>query len=156
MMTRRSAIFLLLALLAAGPAAAAPPPMRFGHAEIAILTATGHHPFHVEVARTPAQMERGLMFRIRLAPDAGMIFEFPAPTVARFWMHNTLIPLDMLFVDGAGRIVNVAERARPMSDAVISAAAPVRAVVELPGGTAVRLGIKPGDRVLSPFFGDAR
>jgi uncharacterized membrane protein (UPF0127 family) len=98
-------------------------------------------------------MERGLMFRKHLAADAGMLFAFDAPIVARMWMHDTLIPLDMLFVAGDGRIVNIAEHARPMSDAVISAAAPVRAVIELPSGTAARLGIKPGDRVLGAFFG---
>jgi uncharacterized membrane protein (UPF0127 family) len=121
-----------------------------------IVTATGRHLFHVEVATTPAQMERGLMFRKHLAADGGMLFEFGSPTVARMWMHDTLIPLDMLFVDGKGRIVNIAERAHPLSDAVIAAAAPVRAVVELKGGTAARLDIKPGDRVLSRFFGNMR
>jgi hypothetical protein len=70
------------------------------------------------------------------------------------WMRNTLIPLDMLFVDAQGRIVNIHERAVPQTDDVIAAAAPVRAVIELNGGTAARLGIKPGDRVLSTIFGD--
>jgi uncharacterized membrane protein (UPF0127 family) len=121
-----------------------------------IVTATGRHPFRVEVAKTPAQMAQGLMFRKRLAADSGMLFEFAAPTVAQMWMHDTLIPLDMLFVDGRGRIVNIVENARPLSDSVISAAAPVRAVVELNGGTAARLAIKPGDRVLGSFFGDIR
>lgn len=156
MITRRAA-FLSLAVLAAaasGCAAAPPADLHFGHAELVVATAAGRYPFHVEVARTPAQMERGLMFRKHLAPDAGMLFEYATPTVAEFWMHDTLIPLDMLFVDGRGRIVNIAPRARPMSDAIISAAAPVRGVVELPGGTAARLGIRPGDRVLGAFFGD--
>ena len=158
MITRRAALLLFAALAGpAGAAAAAPPPeVRFGHAELVIVTAAGRHLFHVEIARTPAQMERGLMFRRHLAPDAGMLFEYPAPTVAQFWMHNTLIPLDMLFVDGSGRIVNIARRARPLSDALIASAAPVRAVLELNGGTAARLGIKPGDRVISRFFGNAR
>ncbi|MGH7038378.1 MAG: DUF192 domain-containing protein, partial [Stellaceae bacterium] len=92
----------------------------------------------------------------RLAPDAGMLFEYPAPTVARFWMHNTLIPLDMLFVAGSGRIVSIAARAPPLSDAIISSVAPVLGVVELPGGTAARLGIKPSDQVLAAFFGSSR
>ncbi|HJU15552.1 MAG TPA: DUF192 domain-containing protein [Stellaceae bacterium] len=156
MMTRRAAV-LVLAVLAAGPAGrAVAAEMSFASAPLVIVTATGRHRFRVEVAKTPAQMEQGLMFRRRLAPDSGMLFEFDAPTVARMWMHNTLIPLDMLFVDGSGRIVNIAANATPMSDAVIAAAAPVRAVVELPGGTAARLDAKPGDRVLSPFFGNLR
>ncbi|MGH7099951.1 MAG: DUF192 domain-containing protein [Stellaceae bacterium] len=157
MITRRALLLLFSAL--AGPtdvAAAAPAGVQFGHTDLVIVTATGRHLFHVEVARTPAQMERGLMFRRRLAPDAGMLFEYPAPTVARFWMHNTLIPLDMLFVAGSGRIASIAARAPPLSDAIISSAAPVRGVVELPGGTAARLGIKPSDRVLAAFFGSPR
>jgi uncharacterized protein len=71
------------------------------------------------------------------------------------WMRNTLIPLDMLFVDARGRIVSIRERAVPGSDEIIAAAAPVRAVIELNGGTTARLGIKPGDEVLHPIFGNA-
>jgi uncharacterized membrane protein (UPF0127 family) len=156
MITRRAAL-LLLSALASGPAgcaAAAPAPVQFGETDLVIVTATGRHLFHVQVATTQTQMERGLMFRKHLAPDAGMLFEYPTPTLARFWMHNTLIPLDMLFVDGKGRIVNIAPRAHPLSDAIITAAAPVRGVVELRGGTAARLGITPGDHVLGAFFGD--
>jgi uncharacterized membrane protein (UPF0127 family) len=157
MITRRTALLFLSALAAgpAGRAAAAPAPVRFGQARLVIVTATGRHLFHVEVAKTRTQMERGLMFRKHLAPDAGMLFEYPNPTVAQFWMHNTLIPLDMLFVDGSGRIVSIAPRAHPLSDAIITAAAPVSGVVELKGGTAARLDIVPGDRVLGTFFGDA-
>ena len=70
------------------------------------------------------------------------------------WMRNTLIPLDMLFVDGQGRIVNIHERAVPQTLDVIAAEAPVRVVIELNGGTAARLGIKPGDRVQHPIFGN--
>jgi uncharacterized membrane protein (UPF0127 family) len=92
------------------------------------------------------------MFRSSLAPDAGMLFDFKVPTVATMWMRNTQIPLDMLFVDANGTIVNIEARAVPESDAVISAAAPVRAVLELNGGTAARLGIAAGDRVLHPIF----
>ncbi len=95
------------------------------------------------------------MFRPALAPDAGMLFDYKQPIVATMWMHNTLIPLDMLFVDARGTIVNIHERAVPQSDDVIAAIAPVRAVIELNGGTAARLGIKPGDRVLYPIFGTA-
>jgi hypothetical protein len=100
-------------------------------------------------------MEQGLMFRRSLASDAGMLFDFKQPTVATMWMRNTLIPLDMLFVDQRGLIVNIAQRAVPESDQTIAAAAPVRAVIELNGGTTERLGIKPGDRVLYAIFGDA-
>jgi hypothetical protein len=122
-------------------------------AVVTIVSADGKHRFNVELAETPAQLEQGLMFRRELAPDAGMLFDFKEPTMATMWMRNTLIPLDMLFVDEQGRIVNIHERAVPQSDAIIAAAAPVRVVIELNGGTAARLGIKPGDRVLYKIFG---
>jgi uncharacterized membrane protein (UPF0127 family) len=153
-MTRRALLLLLAALPAGRSAGAAPAEVHLGSAQLVIVTATGRHPLRAEVATTPAQMERGLMFRKHLAADSGMLFEFAAPTVAQMWMHDTLIPLDMLFVDGKGRIVNIAENAHPLSDEVISAAAPVRAVIELNGGTAAHLAIKPGDRVLGSFFDD--
>jgi uncharacterized membrane protein (UPF0127 family) len=128
---------------------------RFSTSELTIVSATGRHRFKVEVAETLAQMEQGLMFRRSLAPDAGMLFDYKQPIVATMWMRNTLIPLDMLFVDGKGRIVNIHERAVPESLDVIAATAPVRAVIELNGGTAERLEIKPGDQVVHPIFGNA-
>ena len=128
---------------------------QFPKAELTIISATGPHRLNVELAETPAQMTQGLMFRTSLAPDAGMLFDYREPTVATMWMRNTLIPLDMLFVDAQGRIVNIHERAVPQSLDVIAAAAPVRAVIELNGGTATRLGIRPGDRVVYPIFGNA-
>ena len=153
----RSTILLLGVLLAVTlPAAAGdaqPQSQNYATAELTIVTAKGPQRFHIELAETPAQMEQGLMFRRELAPDAGMLFDFKQPTMATMWMRNTLIPLDMLFVDANGRIVNIHERAVPQSDAIIAAASPVRAVIELNGGTVARLGIKPGDRVLFPIFG---
>ena len=128
---------------------------QFPMSELTIVSATGRHRFKVEVAETPEQMTQGLMFRRSLAPDAGMLFDYKQPTAATMWMRNTLIPLDMLFVDAEGRIVNIHQRAVPQSLEVIAAAAPVRAVIELNGGTAARLGIVPGDRVVHPIFGKA-
>jgi uncharacterized protein len=154
-MLARRAVLLLGVVLAAGAAfrAAAAPLQSFETASLTIVSAGGSHRFTVELAETPAQMEQGLMFRTSLAPDAGMLFDFKRPTVATMWMKNTLIPLDMLFVDATGHIVNIVERTVPESDAIVSAAAPVRAVIELNGGTTARLGIAPGDRVLYPIFG---
>jgi uncharacterized membrane protein (UPF0127 family) len=148
---RRAFIFFLSAFaLAAGIGTAQP--QSGATAALTIITASGSHRLNVELAATPEQMERGLMFRQELAPDTGMLFDFKQPTNATMWMHNTLIPLDMLFVDANGRIVNIQERAVPLSDAIIAAASPVRAVIELNGGTAARLGIEPGDRVVFPIF----
>lgn len=156
MLTRRAVFPLLVFLAAAVPGPAAEPqPQQPATSELTIVSAGGRHRFTVEIAETPAQMQQGLMFRETLAADAGMLFDYKQPTMATMWMRNTLIPLDMLFVDANGRIVNIRERAVPRSDEVIAAAAPVLAVIELNGGTAARLGIKPGDRVLYPIFGDA-
>ena len=155
MTTRRTLLLLVSAIAArfsAPPAAAQL--QRFAMSELTIVSSNGPHHFTVEVADTPAQMEQGLMFRRAMAPDAGMLFDYKTPTVATMWMRNTLIPLDMLFVDAQGRIVNIHERAVPLSADVISAAAPVRAVIELNGGTAARLGIAPGDQVRHPIFGN--
>ena len=127
----------------------------FPTGELTIVSASGPHKFKVEIAATPGQMQQGLMFRSSLAADAGMLFDYGHPMPAMMWMKNTLIPLDMLFVDSQGRIVNIRERAVPGSLDTIAAAAPVRATIELNGGTAARLGIKPGDRVLHPIFGTA-
>jgi len=156
MITRR-AVFAGLASAASGLSwvVVAAELQQFPRSELTIISATGRHRFQIEVAETPAQMVQGLMFRRSLAADAGMLFDYKHPTTATMWMHNTLIPLDMLFVDARGKIVNIQQRAVPQSDDVITAAAPVRAVIELNGGTAERLGIAPGDQVLHPIFGNA-
>lgn len=152
-MLRRHILLLLLIALVAAPASAQL--QAFPTGELTIVTSGGSHKFAIEVATTPAQMAQGLMFRPHLAADAGMLFDFHNPSMATMWMKNTLIPLDMLFVAADGRIVNIHERAVPGSLDTIAAAAPVRAVIELNGGTAARLGIKPGDRVVYPIFGSS-
>ncbi|HEX3861683.1 MAG TPA: DUF192 domain-containing protein [Stellaceae bacterium] len=153
MLSRRFVLLVVLLFAAVSPAVAQIE--QFPTAPLSIVTAAGPQKFTVEVATTPGQMEQGLMFRQSLAPNAGMIFDFKVPSPAMMWMKNTLIPLDMLFVDAKGSIVNIAERTVPGSLDTIAAAAPVRAVIELNGGTASRLGIKPGDRVVFPLFGTA-
>jgi uncharacterized protein len=154
MLTRRALLWLcVFAALDVDIACGAAPLQSFESSSLTIVSANGRHRFTVELAETPAQMEQGLMFRPSLAPDAGMLFDFKQPTVATMWMHNTLIPLDMLFVDANGAIVGIRARAVPESDAIIAAPSPVRAVIELNGGTAARLGIMPGDHVLHPIFG---
>jgi uncharacterized membrane protein (UPF0127 family) len=149
------ALLVPLLLLVMSMPVAAQPLQRFPTGELTIETAKGPHKFDVELATTPAQLEQGLMFRRSLPPDAGMLFDFGTPSPVSMWMKNTFIPLDMLFIDAHGRIINIAERTVPGSLAAVSAAAPARAVLELNGGTAARLGIRPGDRVLFPIFGGA-
>ena len=108
------------------------------------------HRFVVEVARTPEEQARGLMFRETLADDAGMIFPVPAPRPASFWMRNTLIPLDMIFIREDGMIARVAAKTVPHSEQSVTSGEPVIAVLELRGGRAAELGIGEGDRVSWP------
>ncbi len=108
--------------------------------------------FQVEIADTSAARQRGLMFRRNLAKDTGMVFDFRRDQMVSMWMKNTLIPLDMLFIDRQGRVVRVHARAIPGSLAGISSGKPVRAVLELAGGSTARHGIKAGDLVRHRIF----
>jgi uncharacterized membrane protein (UPF0127 family) len=103
--------------------------------------------FQVELARTEAEREQGLMYRDKLAADAGMLFIYPTERPVAFWMKNTLIPLDMLFIKRDGTILMIAERTIPLSEATVPSGGPVTAVLEINGGVASHLGIRPGDRV---------
>jgi uncharacterized protein len=103
--------------------------------------------FTVEMARTGQQQSQGLMFRTALADDRGMLFPFPDERMASFWMRNTLIPLDIVFIAGDGRIVNIVANATPYSLDHRESLAPVGAVLELRGGLTAQLGIKAGDKV---------
>ena len=105
------------------------------------------HRFTVEVAKTPEDQAAGLMNRQSLAPDRGMIFPFEEVRVASFWMKNTLIPLDMIFIRPDGTIANIEANAAPLSLQPVYSIEPVAAVLELAGGRAAELGIKPGDTV---------
>ena len=105
------------------------------------------HRFTVEIARTEEEQATGLMNRSELAPDRGMIFPFDPPRDASFWMKNTLIPLDMIFVRADGSIANIAENTVPLSLEPEMSEGPVRAVLEIAGGRSAELGIKPGDKV---------
>jgi uncharacterized protein len=108
------------------------------------------HRFTVEVARTPAEQARGLMFRQSLALDAGMLFPFPNPRPASFWMKNTLIPLDMIFIRTEGSIARIAVNTTPHSLEGVGVSEPVAAVLEIAGGRSVDLDIEEGDRVTWP------
>src|SRR5262245_9512214 len=117
-----------------------------------IVTRNGVYPFAVEVAVTDEERSKGLMFRRELPEGRGMLFDFKQDTNATMWMKNTYIPLDMIFIRADGRIQRIAENTEPQSERIIAAGAPVRAVLEVAGGTAKKLGIKAGDRVAHPLF----
>lgn len=122
-----------------------------------IVTADGREiPLDVEIAEDAKQKALGLMFRTELADDKGMLFPYEELREISMWMHNTYISLDMLFIRPDGVIHRIESRAEPMSDRVIESGGPVSAVLELAGGAAERLGIKPGDKVRHPIFGAAK
>lgn len=145
----------LLAYCSAGPASNKVQPATVtstAPSGLDLVTLTIHsggrsHVFRVEVARTADQQEQGLMNRRTLAPDAGMLFPFDPPRPASFWMRNTLIPLDMIFIRPDGAIARIAANTVPLSETPVAVAEPVTAVLELRGGRAAALGIREGDRV---------
>ena len=116
---------------------------------LTIHSARGALRFTVEVARSLAEQQTGLMFRRSLAADRGMIFPYDPPQNVAFWMRNTLIPLDMVFIRADGTIARIAN-ARALDETPVPAGEPVAAVLELRGGRASELGIREGDRVEWP------
>jgi uncharacterized membrane protein (UPF0127 family) len=117
-----------------------------------ILTSSGPHDFDVEIARTPLQRETGLMFRRAMSPQYGMLFIFDSERPIAMWMKNTYIPLDMVFVSRAGRVVGIVRNAKPMSEDVIPSVRPVYGVIELNAGVADGIALAVGDRVRHPGF----
>ncbi|WP_341898873.1 DUF192 domain-containing protein [Ferrovibrio terrae] len=144
----------LLAAVIASPIQAQPQPT-LPQSDLVINTAKGPKRFRVELADTDMSRSRGMMFRNSMAPDAGMLFDFKQEQMASFWMRNTLLPLDMLFIKADGTILNIHQRAIPHDESGVNSTGPVRAVLEVNGGTVSRLGIKPGDTVDHAIFGRA-
>ena len=117
-----------------------------------IVTASGAHVYSVEIAKTEQSRETGLMNRRFMPADRGMLFEFPVEEPVAFWMKNTFIPLDMIFIRHDGAVVAVASNAEPLSETTIPSNAPVDGVLELNGGVAASIGLRAGDKVRHPFF----
>ncbi|MEI9997233.1 MAG: DUF192 domain-containing protein [Rhizomicrobium sp.] len=138
-----------LVLLAAVPASAAP---RLPVETVVIQTGHGEHAFQMEVAADETSRATGLMRRTHLARDAGMLFDFRTVVMTAFWMKDTPLPLDIIFVRADGTISTIAANAVPYSTAEIAAAEPIRAVIEIRGGLSRELGIVPGNRVRAPIF----
>lgn len=113
-------------------------------------TSKGDFPFTIEIADTEASRERGLMFRTSLAPDAGMLFDYHQEQQTSFWMQNTLIPLDMIFISASGIVKTIHVNARPMDTTSIPSEVPIRFVMEIPGGRSEEIGLKVGDRFEQP------
>jgi uncharacterized membrane protein (UPF0127 family) len=114
---------------------------------LCITSAAKTRAFTVELAQTSMEQARGMMFRTALADNAGMVFPFPEPRMASFWMKNTVIPLDIIFVRTDGTIESIAENAIPYSTIPVESGEPVGAVLELRGGLSAELGISAGDTV---------
>jgi uncharacterized membrane protein (UPF0127 family) len=118
-----------------------------------IASKSGVHVFAVELATTPEEQAKGLMFRQSLPEGQGMLFDFHQEQPTSFWMKNTYISLDMIFIRADGRILRIAENTVPRSEALVPSGGPVRGVLEVIAGTSKKLGIAPGDRVAHPIFG---
>ena len=119
-----------------------------------IVTRNGVQVFSVEMATTEKEKETGLMYRKELADGKGMLFDFNPEQEVSMWMKNTYVSLDMIFIRADGRILRIAENTEPMSTKIISSKGPARAVLEVVAGTAQKYGIRPGDRVGHPLFGN--
>jgi len=154
---RRSFLIAVAALLAVAGIAVAQPQrteqrVTFPTSELTIESGGKRHKFTIEMADTDERRTLGLMYRTTMAADAGMLFDFKVDRPVTMWMRNTRIPLDMLFITRDGRVLNIAQRTVPFTEHSIPSDGPVRAVLELNGGTAERLGLKAGDRVIHPMF----
>ena len=151
------AVALLLAVVLAPAGLALESLNAFPHSPLEIQTQTGRQHFDIWIADTPQRSEQGLMFVRSLPPASGMLFPLERPGVMRMWMRNTLIPLDMLFIDVHGEIIFIQHNATPKSEAIITTPAmvvtPVKAVLELAGGECDRRHIEQGDWVIHFLFG---
>jgi uncharacterized membrane protein (UPF0127 family) len=158
-MIRRHLLFVLsgatvaLALLARAQTGPQP---ELPKEKLVIVTHDGQrHEFNVEMALTGQQQTTGLMFRPTVPADGGMLFDWGADRDTQMWMKNTITSLDMLFINSDGTIRAIAEHTVPQSLATIASNGPIRAALELAAGTAERLDIRVGDKVLQRIFGNA-
>ncbi len=154
---KRVLLLLALACICAAQAkglAPRPPPTLAGlpRSEVQVLTARGPHLFKVWIADNDPSRQQGLMFIKDLPADQGMLFLFDRPGFMAFWMKNTYLSLDLVFIARDGIVVNVAQNATPLSEQLIESAAPVTGVLELVAGTAARIGLSAGDRISHPAF----
>jgi hypothetical protein len=119
---------------------------------LTIVTAAGEHAFQVEIAKDAATRAKGLMFRRFMPEDRGMLFEFEKNEPVSFWMKNTYISLDMIFIAPNGEVTRIAAHAEPLSEAIIPSGGPCIAVLEVNAGVAAKIGVTVGDQVRAAFF----
>lgn len=124
--------------------------------KLVLVTAAGERAIEVEVAETLQEKAVGLMFRRSLPESSGMLFPYEAPQEVTMWMRNTFIPLDMVFIRADGVVHRIEARTEPLSERTIASRGPVTAVLELAGGVAEKLGLRPGDHILHPHFKPAK
>ncbi|HVT25364.1 MAG TPA: DUF192 domain-containing protein [Rhizomicrobium sp.] len=150
----RLTIALVSVLLLAGTASAASnqPQLNLPVESITIDSAQGPQRFKVQLATKWSEQETGLMYRKQMPPNEGMLFDFHQPQMMSFWMKNTLIPLDILFIRADGTVSSIAAGAKPLSLKSIKSTEPVQAVLEINGGRAAALQIREGARVHSAIF----
>jgi uncharacterized membrane protein (UPF0127 family) len=146
-MAVRLAVFALATLLLAACSNA--------ESRLVLHTAKGDFTFTVEIADDAAEQIQGLMFRDHLAADAGMLFDYGQERLTAFWMQNTLIPLDMIFIGADGVVKNIHVNARPMDTTSIPSKFPVRFVLEIAGGRSQEIGLAVGDKMDHPSVGSS-
>ena len=148
---RAAGLWLLFATAACAQAGYRPEPLdRFPQSSVEVISGETRHRFDVWVADTAARHVQGLMYVQRLDPDRGMLFIYGEPRYLSYWMYNTYVSLDLMFVGGDGRIINIVERAAPLSTDPLLSMGPATMVLEVLAGTSERLGIKAGDRLVHP------
>lgn len=144
--------FSLIAAILVGLWIAMLPARAAGPDVVEIASKNGVHAFSVELAQTEAERAKGLMYRKEMAADHGMLFDFQKDQEVAFWMENTYLSLDMIFIRGDGTIHRIEENATPLSTRNIPSRGPVRGVLEVVAGTTRKLGIAAGDKVAHPIF----
>jgi uncharacterized membrane protein (UPF0127 family) len=132
-----------------------PPAFALPRSDLLVETASSQFRFEVEVADDPTERSEGLMYRETMADNAGMLFLYPAPQQVQFWMKNTPMSLDIVFVRADGTIARIAERTTPFSEDMIPSGEEVSAVLEVKAGMMHQLGVRVGDRLKHPtYFAD--
>lgn len=146
---RAAALALALAFAAPAGHADAAGPATPG-AGLTVETDAGEYAFNVEIADDPIERARGLMFREEMPADHGMLFEYTDEAPRSFWMKNTVLPLDIIFIGADGKVVSIAQNTTPFSTEPIPSEGPARFVLEVNAGVAERIGLEPGDRIVHP------